>query len=862
MVEEFRKGNVQYYDGWLIVRVVDHRSAGTSASGSGSVADDEKLYSIHKYTPYITPSPYAPYPAKEQSTTKSPKIKHEHRISISSQATIALNSDLPSEGNVEAVQKSNKPGPKVYHVALRPTILSRHMDVVIDSMTPDPKAKGKQSQAQLNSRTQASAAPGTPVGGVPSTPGTEKGLPNKKQKMKVEEKDLLAYEAGIINATAPPLFLEPVDSLEEAEAVIAMLKDPLHDEEPSSPRSRKRTVAELAADDAHAKEQERFMLVMDERGIAGTTATNATAVDAQAGGAMFQPRFEKFNALENIKRDIAERKQREKDRQLQEDEHRRGQQEKAEEEKRRAQQKMLMVQQQQQQRKNVELIQQHRQQQELQARMAQQQAMQGQQSQPNGIPPNMQARMMGQVGSPVVRQGTPHAASSPVVNNMAQGGQSMTVSSSQQGHGSPPRPGSAVQHAHPGAPMVRAPSGQGAPSRNGTPQIPHSTPGMRTATPVMRQGTPSQNMNAGSPQGSMTVPTPQMGHAGMMNGSQMPNGMATARQPNAAQLAEMQRRAHLQQQAAQMGSQMPNGTPQMNQAQMAHIQAQQHANIDRQNALRAQHLQHQHQLNQQQGGTPHAQQGQSPAQSTASYKQQVAEQMKAQMQNLSQGGHPQHQPSPTPNPNHMTPQVQAAQMAQLQQATMMRQAQQQAAMSNSQQQQQQPRALPPALRQYQQTAYQQFKMKKTQETAMSNYGGNFQAIPPHEQMQIDQAAKQYAFNQTRLKQQQMMQQNAIRQQQVQAQAQAQAQMMAGQNGMMANANGMAQQSAGMNGGNMNVNMMQQAQAQQMQQMQMAAAAQHMQNQGTMGNATHQYQQQLAQMMAEQKRAQGNAGWEG
>jgi len=800
MVEEFRKSDVQYYDGWLIVRVVDHKSVAHAAAASGSATDDEKPFSIHNYNQYITPSPYGPYPSKEHAVARSPPMKQEHRASMSTH----LKDGLHSDDTMDVLPKSNWPQPKIYHVALRPTILSRHMDLVVDAMTPDPKAiNRKQSQANVNGRTPASAAPSTPMSGMPPTPSTEKGPPLKRQKMKIDAKDLLEYEARIVNSTAPPVYLDPVESLAEAESVITMLKDPLHDAAPPSPKSRKRTVAELAADDAHAKEQERFMLIMDERNVGMTTAANAGGVDGQAGAALFQPRFEKFNTLDNIKRDIADRKQRESDRQLQEEENRRGAQERMQEEEKK---RILMK---RQQEAHMRAMQQQ-QQQQAQALQRQHQA--------NGIPPQMQNQMIAaaqQRSSPVIRQSTPHTASSPVVNH-GTGGHGMAVSGSQQGHGSPPRPGSAVQHAHPTVPMTRAPSGQG-PSRNGTPQIPQRTPSVRNATPVMRQPTPAQPMAQTSPHGSMVALTPQMTTA-MMPG-QMPNGISGIRQPlNAQQAAELHRRQIMQQQVLQQ--QMVNGTPQMSPAQIAQFQAHQAAQADRQAAI--QRHQAQQQAAMQQQGTPRVQHmSPSPAQSQNAYKQQIAEQMKAQMQ--------QNQAHNSPAPHHLTPQQQAAQQR------MMQQQQAQMAGGIPHPQQQRPPGNP-VLQQFYQTTLNAYTQRFLNQ-ASAKYGGNAGMLQPQEMEQVQHQAKAAAIQAMRKRQAEM---NQAQMQQAQMRQQA--------------------QQAGMpNAMNMNVtpNMaaaLQQQQAQQIQQMQMqhaqaqmmAQQQQHQQQQGAMAGM-HQYQQQLQNM---------------
>ncbi|KAJ9616823.1 hypothetical protein H2200_000542 [Cladophialophora chaetospira] len=838
MVEEFRKSEVKYYDGWLIVRVVDHKAAARDAAASGAAADDEKPFSIHNYNQYITPSPYAPYPTKEQSVNKSPRLKQEQ----------SDQKDGPhSDETINVVPKSLKPQPRIYHVALRPTILSRHMDLVIDAMQPDPKSLyRKGSQANVNGRAAGAGPPQTPISGMPPTPSAEKGPPFKKQKLKIDPKDMIEYEGRVVNAIAPPLYLDAVESLEEAETLIHMLKDPLHDQRPPSPKSRKRTVAELAADDAHAKGQERFMLVMDERTAGTNGAGNAGAVDGQAAAALFQPRFEKFNALDNIKREIAERKQREKDRQLQEDENRRGQQERMQEEEK----KRIMMQRTQEAR-----MLRARQAEVAAAMAAQQQQQQPQQTQPaqrpsssqvNGIPPNMRNQMM-QGGSPIIRQGTPHAASSPVATSAAQGGVAMAVSGSQQGHGSPPRPGSAVQHGHPSAPMTRGPSQQG-PSRNGTPQIPHGTPAQRNATPIMRQNTPAQSVSHASPHGA----TQQM-PAGMMPGmqAQMPNGVP--RQMNPQQMAELQRRHALQQQAAQqaaMQNGMVNGTPQMSPAQVAQLQAHQQAQAQA-NREAAMRQQQQHAMQSQQGTPQIAQMSPVPNPNQKAYNQQLAETMKAQMQNVGQG-----QNHMSPAPNHMTPQQQQAQLvhAQAQQQQRMMQAahaaqQAQAAQAQGQMMgqgvpQPRPRAQmdPETQQQFQRTfqAYQQ----RLAATAAAKYGGNPQMLQPQEIQQIKLQANQLAQQAMQKQRHGAMNtqmQQAMQMQQLQARQQQMAQQQGGgmPNGMMGMQN--------MQGGQVPPNMaqvLQQQQAQHMQQMQMQHAQQMM--------AAQQHQQQQQNMQFQQR----------
>ena len=660
MLEEFKASNVQFYEGWLIVRVVDHKSVSAAAGpSSNNDPDDQVPFSIHNYNPYITPSPWVPYPAQDLPKPSfrgrsSPKPKQESGETSNSQmngGSSTLNGNAPSGKNSESASRANKLQPKIYHVALRPTNLSKHMDIVIDSMTPDSRSLNRRQSQAFSARTPGSTnmpAPGTPLSAVPPTPSLEKGPPPKRQKMKVDPKDLLDYEAGIVRGTAPPIFLDPVKSFEEAQALQHFLRDPLYDEEPPSPKGRKRTVAELAADDALAKEQERFMLIMDERNSGGSAAVNANTVDGQAAAGLFQPRFERFNALDNIKTQALERKQREA--QVRLHQHEAQQAAKAQQDEENKRMEMLRLQQADIRRRQML----HERQQQAALTTPQQHAM----PQLNGVPPNMQRQMMqasqAQGASPVVRTSTPHINSSPVVGQPRPGHSvPMTVTSSNQGGaGSPPRPGSALQHGHPGIAMARSQSNQG-PSRNGTPQVPHSTPGISHVTPVMRHGTPAQQMSQASPHSGMMAHTPQMGHA-MMGPGQMPAGMA--QNPQVAQMqAHQQQQLMLQRQQQSLARQnmhpnMPNSGQQYSQDQIAHMQAQQHARMAAQQAALQQQQQQLHQS--QQGGNQVHSGAQSPAQNQAAYQAALVASQKNQLvqvvnqQGMQQGSPPQPQPTP------------------------------------------------------------------------------------------------------------------------------------------------------------------------------------------------------------------------
>lgn len=636
ILEEFKKSDVRFYDGWLIVRVIDHKStvAKADSTSSTSTKDDETPFSINNYTPYITPSPWAPYPVKEQ-----PKLAAEKQKSVPIKfETDGPNGQANDKGDSNKENQASSSEPKIYHVALRPTALSQHQDVIIDSMTPDPRSVNrKQSQVAPRAPGSSSAgAPPTPLSAIPPTPLLP---PAKKQKMKVEPKDLLDYEARIVNATAPPLWLDPVNTVEEADQLLEFMRDPFHDEEPPSPKGRKRTVAELAADEAIAKEEERFMLIMDERLAAGTGAggAGANAGDGQAGVPLFLPRFEKFNTLERIKQQHNEQKKLELEKKVQADAAKRAQADQEAEQKRREMQA-------QEARARQMRAQQQMAAQQMQR--AQQQAVQQQQGMPqvNGTLSAIQHQQQilqasqAQRSSPIIKSAmSPPLNSSPIITNMSQAGHSvpMNVTSSAQG-GSPPRPGSALQHGHPGVQMARQASQQ-ARSQQGTPQMPQATPSMRQATPIMRSNTPSQRVNVSSPHGSMMGATPQMAQTGMMATPQM-----QAAQMSAQQAMIQQRQQQMIQQQQQMQAQGHQMTP----AEMAHLQAQQHARQQQMLAQRQQMMQLQAAA--QQGGQHQSGPNGNQFPNQQSYQAQVAQMMKQQMAHAQGQGSPQQHAQPMP----------------------------------------------------------------------------------------------------------------------------------------------------------------------------------------------------------------------
>ncbi|KAK2797809.1 Transcription factor spt20 [Onygenales sp. PD_10] len=656
MVEELLRGGVRFYENCLIVRVVDHKSLSTQPSPSSSSSSTEKTspFSLHNYNQHITPSPYVPYPQQNQSKI-TPSVNGssgtQKSDTQSSSETNNESSQSNKDSDVSNNQKQPAPKPKVFTTVLHPTPQSLLAELTLLSMTPDPRSR---RQSQTYTKSASAAQPPTPLSALPSSPVTDRGPPAKRQKMMVEPTELLEAEAKLIHATAPPLFLEPVDGLAASANLLKFLESPLHRSKPPSPKTRKRTVAELAADEALAAEEERFMLIMDER-LEPSTSTNAPGakpanVGVESGAAPFEPRFSRFKTLEKIKLDREEIAKVEHEKKVQQDQAKRLQQE-AEREKRRATEQRIAEEQGREEARRQQAAN-AAQQAQLQAQLAaaHNRRPQSRGSGPMGIPHQPQPQQMvaasqGQQSSPVVRNTTPHN-SSPLAGSLmgAQMGHGipMSMTSSAQGAGSPPQITAGVQHGHPavmGHPMVASRSQQG-PSRHGTPQMPQGTPAMSHATPIMRNATPTQIMTHASPNASTMAQTPVMNHAVM--GNPPMNGVMMTPQRQA---MLQQQRQHLMQQ--QNGAQF---TPQ----QIAQFHAQQsiQAQQQRQNLLLQQQ---QHRVQQQQ---------QQQAQ------QQALQQVQQQQQQQQQNQNPQF---PHYQNNVMRSQLQQLQMAQQQQAAHARQ---------------------------------------------------------------------------------------------------------------------------------------------------------------------------------------------
>ncbi|KAL8629084.1 hypothetical protein Q9189_005234 [Teloschistes chrysophthalmus] len=494
MTEELNAAGVKFYEGCLIVQ----------ASSSSTANDKNVPFSIHNYNEHVTPSPFVPFP----DAARPNKVKADP-------------GNLGQEATQEAsaAQKSSAKGPKIFTTVLLPTPQSVEEEVFVWANTPDPRAsKGKQPNSGAANRTPASATmphPPTPLSAVPSTPIS--GPPLKKQKMMLGESDIRIFESKITASMSGPLFLNPVNSLQEASKLMQCLTDSHHKGRLPPPKTRKRTVAELEADEAQAAAEEKFMLIMDERLGPSGSGAKAGAGDGEAGAAAFEPRFERFKHIEQLKIQAREKEQQDREQKAISQAHQQAANKIKQDQ---VEQHKLM-----QERKNAEMAARERQMQAYQtqnqkatlAAMQANQNLHGHGPTPNGMMPNQQhmpPNSQTQHSSPISRHMTPHSnpRSSPLVGSLPHSVPMNLTSSGQGVTSSPARPPSAAQHTHPagGVPMVANRSQQRPPSRMGTPSMSGGTPRMQHGTPVIKQATPTPRMNHGSPPNGLGHGTPML----------------------------------------------------------------------------------------------------------------------------------------------------------------------------------------------------------------------------------------------------------------------------------------------------------------------------------------------------------------
>ena len=469
--------------------------------------------SVHNYQQWVTPSPYVPFP--------------EHRADVDDKP--AADPDAQSVLSEKQKQKEREKAhePRTYTVVLFPTSLSMQEEAYAQANTPDSRPGNRKTQSTTVPRTPASASatvPPTPLSTIPFSTSTS-GPAAKKQKMSISGAEIHAFESKIVTATASPLFLDTVSNLEEAHKLLESLTDPLHKENYPSPKTRKRTIAELAADEAIAAQEQAFMLIMDEK--AGSALTAKITANDETATASFEPRFERFNAIQQIQAQAQERrhalsvqKQRQDIEAKRQEEASKASRAQKQIQERMEKERQASILAQRQAAHQVE-VQRQKEQQMRQQQLAREKAMAA--GQPNGGMPNGYGQP--QHSSPIIRNGTPHSNASPVVGNMMvtqAGGVPMQATSSGQGS-SPGRPPSSMQHAHPapgGIAMVhqrsrqQIPSRTGTPQTNGTPHMPSATPNIPHSTPVVSHANPTSRMHGSPPNGG---PTPAMTPGAMPN---------------------------------------------------------------------------------------------------------------------------------------------------------------------------------------------------------------------------------------------------------------------------------------------------------------------------------------------------------
>ncbi|KAK3072513.1 Transcription factor spt20, partial [Teratosphaeriaceae sp. CCFEE 6253] len=250
LLGDLLRDGVVWYDGCLIAEVVNHRTAkgGPKGGKKGRGRDEGGKGSMHAYTEHVTPSPFVPYPVKnEEAETKK------------------ADDDARTEGE----RDKGKDGPKTYTVVLHPTELSRHHEVLLLANTPASEMRINNPIKKKGTDTPTSAhPPPTPSLSVPPTPlMTARSPSTKDPKMCLDAADATTFAAALLLATEAPLYLSPVSNPQDAARVLALLSPthPTAATAPPEPKQRKRTTAQLAAEDAQAAEAERRMLIMDER---------------------------------------------------------------------------------------------------------------------------------------------------------------------------------------------------------------------------------------------------------------------------------------------------------------------------------------------------------------------------------------------------------------------------------------------------------------------------------------------------------------------------------------------------------------------------------------------------------------------
>ncbi|KAJ4364763.1 hypothetical protein N0V95_000711 [Ascochyta clinopodiicola] len=570
MLEELYANGTPFYDGCLIVEVHNYRNntAKPKDSASGAAEDSKTAFSIHNNNNFITPSPYGTHP----NAKPDPKAN-----GAAPPAKEAANKDdkenMPAPGPNGTSQKQPASGPSITTVVLFPSTQAQLSDMSILATTP---ATDVAALKRMQAAGRGAGMPPTPLTAVPPTPTFSAGPSPKRQKMIIDDSNVHEFEAELLNATCPQLYLNPTKSFAESVALIDAMTHPNNKNPPPERKTRKRTTAELAADEADAQNLQSFMLAGDEQQATSNTTTSGGDEGAVRAAANTMS-FARFKTLASIKANHEEADRRKKEEDARQAQAKRQAQIESEAQKRREIEASRQQAEVQEQRQQLLARQQAQQQQMLQQNQMQQnealraaQAAQMSSAAAAQISQTPQSATQNQF-SPSVRQNTPMAAAaaSPHVGGQAthpMGGTPMVATASNHAIASPARPPSSISH----HPMARTASQQqGSMSRTNTPQMMQGTPVMNSAMPN-RNMTPTPRMNQGSPSLQVQGATPIM-----MQTPQSQN--MTPEQLQALQAQQNQQRMQqirLQQmQNQQMSGMSPGG---QNLQQMAMQKAQMH----------------------------------------------------------------------------------------------------------------------------------------------------------------------------------------------------------------------------------------------------------------------------------------------
>jgi transcription factor SPT20 len=836
MVEDFYAADIPFYDNCLIVELNDYRSTGAKPRDDTNSLGDSgtSAFSIHNYNSFITPSPHVPFPQGNKTDAKTTQAEAQAKEANTKEDK----ENMPAPAQNGAAQKQPVK-PKTWTTVLFPTPQSHLADIQLLATTPMPDAA---TLKRMQAAGRAAGMPPTPMTAVPPTPTFPTGPSPKRQKMVLDDSNIYEFESEVYNATCPKLHLEPTKTFAEALALMEATTHPNNKNEAPARKTRKRTTAELQADEAEAAATQRFMLAGDEQ-QANMTATATGGDEGVVRAAANTQNFSRLKTLATIKANHEEADRRKKEEDARVAQAKRQAQAEAEAQKRRD---MEFNRQQAENQERAQLL--------LRQQAAQQQQQQQQQQQNEALRAASQAQQMANATaaqtsqtpqsatqpqfSPVVQNGTPMvtAAASPRVAGQVShpmGGTPMVATVSNHAIASPARPPS-VSHQQ----MVRSASQQQNLSRTGTPQMIQGTPVMNTAMPNRNMTPTPVRMNQGSPSMAMQGATPIMMHTPQAQQNMTPENMQQLQNQHL-----MQQRMLQQQQMQQ-----PAGaSPGMSQVQQLAIsKAQQHI---------------------QQNGIP---QGQNPAQYQSvlarrfyqSIQAQQQQQQQAQQQRAMQNMSPQgSQQGISPANMNLT------QLRQHHQQRKMQLIAQYGQQGIPQQEMVRLRQIEQAIVTRQQAEQQQTQMQlmnsnmqgqiqgqmQGQMNGMPNGGvpNNIGSNNPMQMQQYQQMLQQQRANQAR--QQHMM---AMRQQALQQGGQL-------PQGMMNNVN-----MQGMNMGNMQGMNMQNMQGMNMQNMQAMQGMQGM----NMGQMSPQQVQQMMMMRQAQQQAQrmgqpgqqggGDMGWSG